>query len=203
MAAIKKKAAKKKTVKKVVKKKAAVKKRSTRKPIKKKAGRPLELTEEVALELCDRLVREGSLRTVCNAVDMPDKSSVFRWLLIAEKEDCDEIYQLFKDQYIRARELSKDYKFDELDHNLKDLAYEPVVIGGKVVMEDGKPVMHMTSQSVSFAKLHLDSFKWQASKENPKKYGDKLQTDITSNGKTIKNEWHVHPVSTQKDAKED
>lgn len=29
-------------------------------------------------------------------------------------------------------------------------------------------------------------------------YSEKTATDITSNGKAIKNEWHIHPVSTDK-----
>jgi hypothetical protein len=33
-------------------------------------------------------------------------------------------------------------------------------------------------------------------------YHDKQETDITSGGKEIKNEWHIHPVTTRKDAKD-
>ena len=33
-------------------------------------------------------------------------------------------------------------------------------------------------------------------------YHEKQETDITSGGKEIKNEWHIHPVTTRKDAKD-
>jgi len=140
---------------------------------KKLLGRPTSLTLEIGTEICDRLVRIGSLRTVCSDEEMPSKSAVFRWLLKAEIKDCDVIYTDFRDQYARARQLSKDYKFDELEHTLKKLA---VV---EVEDENKGTVKAMTSQSVAFAKLHLDAFKWQAGKENPKKYGDKVEHDVS------------------------
>ncbi len=141
---------------------------------KKKKGRPPGLTPELGTEICDRLVRIGSLRSVCEADDMPAKTMIFRWLLKAEIENCDEMYKDFSDQYARARQLSKDYKFDELEHKLKELAE----VEGEI---DGEKQKIMTTQSVAFAKLHLDAFKWQSAKENPKKYGDKIEHEHGGN----------------------
>jgi len=31
-------------------------------------------------------------------------------------------------------------------------------------------------------------------------YSDKVDTDLTSGGKPVKNEWHIHPTSPRKDA---
>jgi hypothetical protein len=172
---------KKSVKKKVVTKKRTVKKRATKKPLKKNAGgRPLELTKELALELCDRLIAIGSLRTVCEADDMPSKTTVFRWILKAEEEDANEIYSQFSDQYARARKLSKDFRFDELDHALDDAAKSPVLDdNGEPIVIDGKVLTTVTSQSVQYARLKLDSFKWQSSKEDPKKYGDKVTAEHT------------------------
>jgi len=147
------------------------------------AGRPTSLTPEVGTEICDRLIRIGSLRTVCEDKSLPSKTSVFRWLLKAELEDSDDMYRIFRDQYIRAREHSKDFKFDELHHELKEIAEIPVydANGLPVLDNNGKQAMAMTTQSVGFAKLTFDAFKWQSAKENPKKYGDKVEHDVGGN----------------------
>ena len=161
-----------------------------RKPIAKKkpTGRPSSLTPALGIELCDRLVSMGSLRTVCEADDMPSKTTVFRWLLKAEDDKNPEIFRVFRDQYVRAREHSYDNKFDELEHDLKDAAISIPVFtaeGAPVLDSNGKQMMVMTAHSVSYAKLKLDAFKWQAGKENPKKYGDKL--DVEHGGSVIVN----------------
>ena len=203
MTPTKKKSVKKKAVKKKIapKKKAGPKVVGKKKPPAKKTGRPTSLTKAIGTEVCDRLVRIGSLRTVCDAKDMPDKSTVFRWLLKAELEDADVLHTGFRDQYVRARELAKDFSFDELQHELAKIVKTPLEIDGVPLVIDGKAIETVTPTSVQHARLYLDAYKWQASKENPKKYGEKVQQDITSGGKPIKNEWHLHPVTTNKDGK--
>lgn len=148
-----------------------------------KMGRPTSLTPELGIEICDRLIRVGSLRTVCEDSDMPNKATVFRWLLKAEGENAEQIHKDFSDQYIRAREHSKDFKFDELQHELKEIAEIPMydANGMPVLDNDGNQAKAMTTQSVGFAKLTFDAFKWQSSKENPKKYGDRVEHDVGGN----------------------
>ena len=43
----------------------------------------------------------------------------------------------------------------------------------------------VTPDMVAVAKLQIDTFKWNLARMNSKRYGDKQQTDITSNGETI------------------
>jgi hypothetical protein len=150
-------------------------------------GKECTYTPEIGLEICDRLVRVGSLRKVCLSEDMPDKSTFFRWLLRAEMEEPEEQFIKLRDQYIRARELAKDYKFDELEHELHEMAQTPVIIDDKPLRDDnGKILMTVTSASVQFANMHLNAFKWQSSKENPKKYGEKVtQEHVGANGGPI------------------
>lgn len=47
-------------------------------------------------------------------------------------------------------------------------------------------------------RIRVDARKWAASKLRPKKYGDKVQQDITSGGQPINN-WVVNPVTTNKE----
>jgi len=187
MAVVKKKVTTKKKA--AVKKKTVVKKKRV---VKKKAGRPSSLDPKLAKELCDRLIVKGSLIKVCADEDMPHKSQVYRWLLIAEGKADDDPHVIFRDQYTRARKLSKDYKFDQLNEDLEDVAYEQVYnADGEPLFrnaydKDGieipgskNPIKLITKGSMQLAKLHFDAFKWQASKEDPKKYGDKMEVEQT------------------------
>ena len=64
----------------------------------------------------------------------------------------------FRNQYAHAREIGAEVRFDELE----ELAATA------------------TPESVSVVKLQIDTRKWALSKQMPKKYGDKIQTDHTS-----------------------
>lgn len=144
-----------------------------------KLGRPLSFTKETGDKICSRLIELGSLRKVCQEEGMPNKSTVFAWLLKAGEKDAPEILVNFLDQYTRARQISKDYQFDEHWEDIENVARVPVVIDDVPVVVDGKPVMTVTVQSVALARLKHDAFKWQSSKENPKKYGEKVQQEHT------------------------
>lgn len=67
----------------------------------------------------------------------------------------------FSDNYARACKIRREYKFHELEHR----------------------ALH--TEDVQRARLLVDVVKWQLSKEDPKKYGDKMQTDITSDGEKL------------------
>lgn len=65
----------------------------------------------------------------------------------------------FSDQYVYACQLRRESKFEEIE----DIA--------------------VNEPDVQRARLRIDVVKWQLSKEEPKKYGDKL--DMTTNGKDL------------------
>ena len=81
---------------------------------------------------------------------MPTKATVCKWL-IENKE--------FSDQYARARDKQADYFAEEI-----------IEIADSAEAE---------SAAVSKAKLQIDARKWAASKIAPKKYGDKVEQQIT------------------------
>lgn len=68
-------------------------------------GRPSEFSQEVADAICEGIADGKSLRSICNSEEMPNKSTVFRWLA-SNKE--------FSDQYERAREAQGDSFFDDI-----------------------------------------------------------------------------------------
>lgn len=120
-------------------------------------GRPSEYTAETAEAICIRLASGESLRAVCRDDNMPDKTTVLRWL--ARNED-------FRTQYARSKEesaeaIAEEY-FDILDE-----------------MPPAKSDGSMDSAAVAWAKNRADGRKWYLSKIMPKKYGEKVQTDST------------------------
>ena len=59
-------------------------------------GRPSSYTPELAEIICERLIAGESLIDICDAADMPNASTVYRWV---------EHNPEFSNKYVRAREL--------------------------------------------------------------------------------------------------
>ena len=132
-----------------------------------KAGRPSNYTPELADEICAQLAEGISLRTICLDDAMPCKSAVFNWLR-TNKE--------FADQYARAKEESA----DALVEDILDIADD----GSNDWMEkhdkDGKCVGYqLNGENVQRSRLRVDTRKWYAAKLKPKKYGDRVATELT------------------------
>ncbi len=53
----------------------------------KKVGRPSGYTEAIAVEICRRIAERESLRKICADPDMPDKTTVLRWLAAEENAE--------------------------------------------------------------------------------------------------------------------
>lgn len=70
------------------------------------AGRPTDYCQEVADAICEGLESGLSLRKVCEPADMPDKTTVLRW--VAKHPE-------FRTQYAQAREVGVEVRFDELE----------------------------------------------------------------------------------------
>jgi hypothetical protein len=83
---------------------------------KAKTGRPSLFSVALAADLCSRIAGGKSLRTVCEAEDMPDKATVFRWL----GDDAS-----FRDQYACAREAQADSIADEMLDIADDKSLDP------------------------------------------------------------------------------
>jgi hypothetical protein len=130
---------------------------------KNPVGRPSDYTQELANKICSKLSEGISLRTVCLADDMPDKSTVFDWL--ATKKE-------FAYQYACAKEQGT----EAMNELLLDLGDEAIELAQSVNDKASSAV-------VQAVKLKADNLKWVMSKMKPKKYGDKL--DLTTDGEKL------------------
>lgn len=130
-------------------------------------GRPTIFTQEIADEICTRLANGHSLRSIC-APDrddfIPSIGTIMRWVI--ENDE-------FRKQYEISRQIQAETMADEI-----------------VTISDGDGLGEEQKIALSARdRLRVDSRKWVASKLLPKKYGDKLTTELTgADGGPVKTE---------------
>ena len=128
-------------------------------------GRPTGYTADIAQGICARLADGETLREICRSEEMPARSTVHLWLL-AHSE--------FSDQYARAREIQADAWADEL--------VEIADNGSNDWMERNRQDdqgYQVNGEHIQRSRLRADTRKWLMSKVAAKKYGDKVQQEIS------------------------
>lgn len=121
-------------------------------------------------EICERITQGESITSILRVGNqIISKPIFFEWLAADEEK---------VNQYTRACEARADLIFDQVlvisDATADDIIKDPDtgmdIINHNVIQRD---------------RLRVDARKWALSKMNPKKYGEKLQQDHTTNGKDI------------------
>ena len=118
--------------------------------------------------VCLEIEKGRALRSVLKDENMPSTSTFYQWL----ENNTDKAKQ-----YARATEVRADIIFDDIlsiaDENTNDT----------FVNDNGIEVVN--NDVIQRSRLRIDARKWVLSKLNPKKYGDKIQTEhsgeITTN----------------------
>ena len=119
-------------------------------------------TTQMANLICIRLSEGESLKEIVKAEGMPDRATVYRWLLEQPA---------FCDKYARAREEQADTLADEIIA-ISDESPEINEVRDK----HGNVVdIKIDSGYVAYQKQRIEARKWTAMKLKPKKYGDKLE----------------------------
>lgn len=127
-----------------------------------------EFSQDLFDTICERIADGESLRDICSDDDMPNKSSVFRWLANDPA---------LSDQYARAREEQADAIFDEVLSIADDGRNDWMERRGE---EDAGWVTN--GENIQRSRLRIDARKWMAGKLRPKKYGDKTMHEHGGNG---------------------
>lgn len=140
---------------------------------KPKIGRPSKYSQDLGTKICTRLAQGESLRQICMDENMPDKSTVLRWLFDEDKKE-------FCDQYARAREIQAENWADEILEIADDSTNDWVDRESK----DGGTYQAVDQEVIGRSRLRVDSRKWLMSKLLPKKYGDKQQHEHAGPGGT-------------------
>lgn len=125
-------------------------------------GRPSSYTQEQADSICEHIASGRSLVSWCNEPDRPNYTTVMRWL---------DAHEDFRKKYTRAREDQADYLAEEIvqiaDDGLNDTYTD----------EDGN--VRTNQDVIARSRLRVDARKWYASKLQPKKYGERLQQEVS------------------------
>jgi hypothetical protein len=127
-------------------------------------GRPTLYTVELADRICELILDGQSLRKICEAEDMPHRATVMRWL---------GAHDSFRDQYARVKAEQAEVMADEIV-SIADEGDTKVVVCG-----DGTSMVVFDSTAVARNRLRVDARKWVAAKLLPKKYGDKVQQEVS------------------------
>ena len=109
------------------------------------AGRPTDYTPELAEYICDEMAKPRSMVDICNEPDMPDQTTVYRWLVKHDE---------FRQMYTRAREIQADASIDKGMSEVDAAKDKDEIIGATKKAET----------RIKFAE-----------KLNPRKYGNKLE----------------------------
>lgn len=175
--------------KKVAGKAAPARKRASTKPAKepaqtpaatkkaKKLGAPSLYSEALALAICNHIANCVSLRAIADMEGMPTVTTIMNWLADDSKPE-------FLEQYARAREAQA----DKMAEDILAIADEECTMvradkhGTKDDDGEGNTEVVFDATAVARNKLRVDARKWLASKMAPKKYGDKVQAELTGAG---------------------
>ena len=126
-------------------------------------GRPSDYTPELAFEICALIAEGGTLNEVA-AKTCVDRRTILRWI---------DKHGDFCHRYARARELQGDAYADEIKHLVR-----------RVIDPETPDKLKLEPNA---ARVAIDALKWAAAKRAPKKYGDKIATELTGkDGEALK-----------------
>lgn len=110
---------------------------------KETRGRPSEYTDELADEICTLVSNGANLNRLAKLAKFPHESVLRNWLVN---------HDTFSTKYALARKARADARSDRID------SYKRQMLKGRI--------------SSDIARVAIDAEKWQAGKENSRRYGD-------------------------------
>jgi len=97
---------------------------------------------------------------------------------------------------IASENLTKPYVAEFIEKFMHEAANRAIVTAEDVARGLLKEAVSIEDDSSPTARISA----WKALSDYTGGFdNNKSKTDITSNGKTIKNDWHIHPVTSKKD----
>ncbi len=138
-------------------------------------------TPEEKRSILDRIYFEmalgkSMLQVLREHPELPARANIHEWILNGGKEE--------QDKYGKAMEMRQEVLFDEL----REIAANPHIMESETTTSaaDGTTVQTTRQDALGHRKLLVDTLKWSLARMNPRKYGDRVQTeDITEKPKTL------------------
>lgn len=125
-------------------------------------------SQAVADEICDRIAKGETLRAICREDGKPSFWTVYQWL-DANPE--------FATRFGRARAQGEEQIAQECMH----IADNPLLGVEKTIKPDGS-IEEKHGDMLGHRKLQIETRLKLLAKWNPKKWGEKVQTEITGQG---------------------
>lgn len=124
-------------------------------------GRPTAYTQELADEICDRLIGGELITQICQDAHMPCRQTVWLW---REREPD------FSDQYARAERLQTESLADDMLIRSRDESRDYLKV--KRTLKDGTIVEEVKSDNTAVLRdsLVARSYQWIMERRNPDKY---------------------------------
>lgn len=127
-------------------------------------GRTTEYSPELGDRICARIAGGESVKKICQDKSMPCKTAVFSWM---------RRYPEFLEQYERAKAEQADAFAEDILDIADDVSQDWIEDANH---PEGRKYNH---EAVQRSRLRVDTRKWLASKFKPKRYGDKVLTELT------------------------
>jgi hypothetical protein len=134
---------------------------------KNKPGRATTYSQAIADEICERLAEGEPLRVICRDEHMPAWRTVYEWRQAREE---------FSARIALAREIG----FDAIAEEALMIADTPVDGVKTELSDNGKKEVH--EDMLGHRKLQIETRLKLLAKWSPKKYGEKVQTELTGAG---------------------
>lgn len=152
-------------------------------------ARPTKYNKKVADKICKLIATTNmGLVKICKDKDMPSTVTVYAWLK-------NEKHKEFLNNYVRARETQQELLAEEI-LDIADNTEDDII---ELNMNDGTVSEKVNHENIHRSRLRVDTRKWLLSKLNPKKYGDRIQTDINDITKLRKDVSELFPDQDELD----
>lgn len=124
-----------------------------------KRGRPTKYNEVLGKEICDVIASSelGLIHLVDANPHWPHRATIYKWL---------RLHPIFRESYYKAKEDQAEVIVEYMQEAMNE-SHKIVDIETGAVKID-----------VPLLKLKIDTFKWQAGKLKPKKYGDAKEQEL-------------------------
>jgi len=118
-------------------------------------------TESMGLEICERIAKGETLKSICKSDGMPNPNTVITWGIDPKHPFCE--------LYARARRVRAELLIDEIIPIADD--------GSNDTYIDKDGVERVNNDVIQRSRLKVDTRKWIACKVLPKIYGDRIHTE--------------------------
>lgn len=135
-------------------------------PTKRPVGAPSKYSPEMAAKICALIADGHAVRKIGDMPDMPDSATIFRWLFDDRKPE-------FRELYTRAKEIQAETMADSI------VSISDEDTSCEIRLPDGSSKVVGDSAAVARNRLRVEARKWVAAKLLPRKYGDKIQAEVS------------------------